>query len=139
MRIALSLMLTPLFPVLLFILVPAILEGEFMKPNEIFLISAPTYFVTLISLVIVGLPACHYLKMLNALNIFSLSAFGALGGVVYFSIFGWLFSVVLGSSFTLDTKSIIWGASLGLTTAVVFGAVSGITRRSSKDALTRAA
>jgi hypothetical protein len=126
-----AIFITPIIIGLLMSLPPLIFGGYLLAWSEFALFAVPAYAVSLIGLIVFGIPIVHLLRKYNQLNFLTLSVAGAIAGVVVFSIFIWLLSEFLGSYATVDIKSISWGLVLGCLSALIYGYISGITRRSS--------
>ncbi len=128
MRILLGLVLTPLIVSLYWVGISLVFEGSLPRLDELLLTSMPTYMVTLLGLIVFGLPVTYLLKRLRLLNIISLSLSGAITGVFYYSVINVSFAIMFGSNFSIDRQIIVLGCIFGLVTALVFGLVSGICK-----------
>ncbi len=82
------------------------------------------------SLAIIGIPIVYWLTKMGKVNFINLSLSGAIAGAVVFSLFSIILGASLDSTTSLNLGSIIWGAALGLSVALTYSAISGITSRS---------
>ena len=80
--------------------------------------------------IVFGLPLVHWLKRANKLNLIYLSLGGALAGTIAATLFFILLGLLLNSDASLKPGGFIWGAALGFSVAITYGAISGITNRS---------
>ncbi len=119
----------PVLTVVLFALPAKSLPSYHDLPGIVF----PAVIVSYLGFFLVGLPVVFLLRRLRLLNLPALIVCGALSGVIVFSIFEVLLSVLLGTIeyFRLTVSGAIWGASIGAGVAALFGSIAGITWRSS--------
>ena len=93
----------------------------------VFFSTATAYAGTLV----IGLPAVYALRRAQMLNLLSLALAGAAGGVIMFVVFLRFLGFLLESSAPFDLLQALWGGALGLLVSLTFGALAGITWRSS--------
>lgn len=78
----------------------------------------------------IGLPAILILRHFGQLNLVTLALVGICGGILTFFCSLTILGLLLGSSAAFGTVQVLWGATLGLAVALSFGAIAGITIRS---------
>lgn len=84
-----------------------------------------------LGVIVIGLPLVHLLKRIGWLNLPALAITGALAGIGVFALFLQGLGAMLESSAPLNLIQILWGAGLGLSAALSFGLIAGITNRPS--------
>lgn len=84
-----------------------------------------------LGLIVIGFPLIYLLKRIGWLNLPALAITGALAGIGVFALFLEGLGAMLESSAPINIIQILWGAGLGLSAALSFGLISGITNRPS--------
>ena len=122
----------PLVPAFLVVVVPTILTGGTAYGNAWFLAILFSVVTSYVGLLVV-LPFIVYLRRNGRLTFVMLSVAGVAGGMVLFAGFLYVFAFMLGTQgyYDYDLQDAIWGALLGLTVAVPFGLIAGITNQPS--------
>jgi hypothetical protein len=131
MRNVLAIIIAPLMPAILMIGLPVLfsLSWPFNETDYIYVIVVSIVFGYL-GFAIFGLPLMLWLKRANKLNLVYLSLGGALTGAIVSTLFFILLGLLLNSNASLKPGGFIWGAALGFSVAITYGAISGITIRS---------
>ena len=131
MRKILAIIIAPLTPVILMIGLPVIFSQSWpFNDTDYKIIITVSVVVGYLSFAVFGMPIVYWLSKNNKLNLLNLSLSGAAAGVLVFSLFSFILGVALNSTTTVNLGSIIWGAALGLSVALTYCGISGITIRS---------
>lgn len=85
-----------------------------------------------LGLIVIGLPLVHLLMHFGWLNLLVLTITGALAGIVVFTLFLQGLEAILKSHSPIQFIQILWGAGLGLISALSFGLISGIASHSTR-------
>jgi len=99
--------------------------------SAIFLVAFFSTATAYVGTLVIGLPVVYGLRRARMLNLLSLALAGAAGGVIMFFVFSLFLGFVLESSAPFDLLQALWGGTLGLLVSLAFGALAGITWRSS--------
>lgn len=125
------------------LIVPAVLAAtQLVEADNHTAISLVAVFSTVIAYVgtlVIGLPVVYGLRRARMLNLLSLALAGAAAGMIIFFVFSLFFGFLLNSSAPFEFLQALWGGALGLLVSLAFGALAGITWRSSGRPKTGAA
>ena len=137
MRLTLSILLTPAIITIIYIL-GLVLLGQVIGPNKIFIITS-TYFFTLVGLVVFGLPISALLKKYNKLDKLHFTICGGIAGIIYSVIALNLVMLFWGyPTLLFETRTVVSGFILGILTALIFFAITGITEKPQEKVNSRA-
>lgn len=131
-RMLLALVIAPLIPVLAVILLPALL-GQKIFGNWLPFAILSGLVTSYLGAIAFGGPLISLLRKFGRLNIISVSLAGAASGAVVLCLFMNLFGLMLGSQPSVNSVTLVWGAGLGLTVAIFFCLIAGITSHSSSS------
>ncbi|MFL1407370.1 hypothetical protein ACJO2E_18655 [Marinobacter sp. M1N3S26] len=129
-RMLLALVIAPLIPVVAVILLPALL-GQQIFGNWLPFAILFGLVTSYLGAIAFGVPLISLLRKFGRLNIISVSLVGAASGSVVLCLSMNLFGFMLGSQPSVNLATLVWGAGLGLTVAIPFCLIAGITSHSS--------
>lgn len=128
-RVWLGFALAPLLPSVLFLIAFHLSDLR----QAAFLLGFSLLFSYLPSLLF-GIPLMVFLQNRNLLSVVSMVVCGSLLGAIAFYIFGFVFSMLLGSSKGIipELREVVSGAMLGALVAILFSLIAGFPLINSK-------
>jgi hypothetical protein len=144
-RLVIAAVVAPLVPLALFVIVPVVLTQSQPYGNALPLVIIFSLFVSYMGLFCVGYPVFHLLRKTGFLSFCTLALAGTLAGTLVFAVFLWLFGMLMDNSSSSSFGMVVstmwstlaWGGGLGLSVAIPFALIAGITSRSSGRAKAR--
>ena len=131
MRKTLAIIVAPLMPAIIMIGVPVIVSRSWpFNDSDYKIIIAVSVLFGYLGFGVFGIPIVYWLNKIYKLNLIYLSLAGAATGSIVFSLFSVLLGLSLNSTTSINLGSILWGAGLGISVAITYGIISGITIRS---------
>ena len=112
--------------------IPLILLGGFQTPSFQwnFLIVGLALLTSYLGFFIAGFPLIYLLRRAGVLSLPALILSGPVFGIFVFYYFSLFLNYLLGTSASFGLSASLWGALLGLSVALSFGLIAGITWRS---------
>ena len=89
----------------------------------------PTYIVSFLSLLLVGLPIVYFLEGRNLTTMPFLLAAGVASGILCWVLFSWFFATLLGSKVEFKLSLLAVGGGYGFITSLTYGLVARVRWR----------
>ena len=129
MKSTVGLLVAPLAPVMAFI-VPSLWEGGGLEVfSGLGTVIIPTYIVSFLSLLLVGLPIVYFLEGRNLTTMPFLLAAGVASGILCWVLFSWFFATLLGSKVEFKLSLLAVGGGYGFITSLTYGLVARVRWR----------
>ena len=129
MKSGIGIFVAPLAPVMVF-MVLSLWKGAGLEVfSGLGTVIFPTYIVSLLFMVLVGMPIIYFLESHNLNSMPFLLAAGVASGTLCWALFSWLFAALLGSYVEFNLTLLAVGGGYGFITSLTYGLVTGVKWR----------